>query len=217
MIKAVFFDLDGVLIDSESMHQRFHEQFVRDTNCIVPAERFLRLIGGGRNINIWELVAEGYDIDPDELRDNLRAYKKHRVDAVDFGTLLFEEVPAVLDALHEKGISVACASSSPPEYIRRALNSCHITTKFDLVVSGNDFEKNKPEPDIYNYCLSHFGLSPDEALVVEDSTTGISAGKAAGIRVVARKDYKFGLDQSAADYEVDDLSGLIDIINHNAL
>ena len=212
MIKAVFFDLDGVLIDSESMHQRYHEQFVKDTNCIVPAERFLRLIGGGRNINIWELVAEGYDIDPDKLRDDLRAYKKHKVDAEDFGTLLFVEVPSVLDALHANGYKVACASSSPPEYISRALAQCHITEKFDLIVSGNDFKLNKPEPDIYNYCLQHFGLSPDEAIVVEDSTTGISAGKAAGIRVVARTDYKFGLDQRMADYKLDDLSSLVSLI-----
>ena len=82
-----------------------------------------------------------------------------------------------------------------------------------MIVTGDDFKESKPNPEIYLYCQKTLKLKSDECLVVEDSPIGIEAGKRAGLKVVARKDTKLNMDQSLADYYIDDLWGLKDLIH----
>lgn len=80
-------------------------------------------------------------------------------------------------------------------------------------MSGKWFKNSKPDPEIYLYTLNKLGLLAEDCIVVEDSTYGIQAAKAAGLTVAAVRDTKFGLDQSMADYLIDqtcDLKGLLE-------
>ena len=109
-------------------------------------------------------------------------------------------------------MKVACASSSSPEYIERALTECGIKEYFDLQVSGYDFEKSKPNPDIYLFCRDKFGLTSEECLVIEDSPYGIQAALSAGMPVLARRDTQFSMDQSKATKIIDSLNEVRDYI-----
>ena len=77
------------------------------------------------------------------------------------------------------------------------------------MVSGNQFKKSKPDPEIYLYTASCLGVKPEECLAVEDSTIGITAAHRAGMKIAAMIDERYGFDQSLADYR---LSGVKDVL-----
>lgn len=214
MIKAVFFDLDGVLIDSEVMHQRITEDFLREERLPIPPERFYLLIGSHKSLNPWPQIFAGIDlpISEEEVRTRLRKYKQVRLAQEDYGSYIFPEVKQVLSKLKEKGLRIACASSSNMAYIQEVLDSKGLRELFDLIVTCDDFQRSKPAPDIYLHCLNHFQLPKQQCIVVEDSEIGIAAGKSAGLTVIARKDTIFHLNQSQADGFIDDLTGLLALL-----
>lgn len=216
MVKAIFFDLDGVLVNSEWQDQLWTQQYAQALGLSVPKERFYYLIGTNRRQNPWIKILEGYEHEVDnveQFKTDLVRFKEEKRRGFDFSEVLFQEVPEVLKALKEAGILLACASSSTPEYIHQALSQIHCIQYFDLICSGHDFKESKPAPDIYYHCLNYFGLKGEECLVVEDSTLGIQAGKSAGIKVAARST-PFNLDQSQADYRIDTLDELLPIIKN---
>ncbi len=211
-IKAVFFDLDGVLVNSEVMHQNMTEDWLREERVPIPPERFYLLIGSHKSLNPWAQILDGLSLNmsAEELKERLHAYKAKRLAKVNYQEHLFPETKAVLTKLKEMGIKLACASSSNMSYIKEVLNSDDLVQLFDLIVTCDDFERSKPAPDIYLYCLNHFGFEKEECLIVEDSEIGIQAGKSAGMKVIARKDHIFHLNQQKADAFIEDLNGLLD-------
>lgn len=210
-MKAIFFDLDGVLVDSEVLHQNLTLEFLKLEHSPIPPERFYLLIGSHKSLNPWPQIVEGIQLNEplDDFKDRLRQYKADRLKNIDYGKLIFPETKSVLLELKKRNIKIACASSSRMTYIKKVLDSQNLSELFDLIVTCDDFERSKPAPDIYLYCLNYFNYQANECLVVEDSEIGIQAGKSAGIRVIARKDYRFHLNQSQADDYIDDLRDLL--------
>lgn len=207
MIEAVFFDLDGVLIDSETMHQNIMQEFVRDNGYPIPKERFYRLIGSHKSMNPFDSVVEGIDLgEPkDVFLKKLQNHRQKRLKEYDYSTIGFKDAKPTLKYLKEVGIKTAVASSSNIDYINRMLEATGINDYFDLKVSCDEFAHSKPHPDIYLYCLEYFGIDRDRCLVIEDSKFGIEAAKRAHLKVIAKRDHKFGIDQSEADLFIDDL------------
>ncbi|CCK19450.1 hypothetical protein BN193_04495 [Lactococcus raffinolactis 4877] len=81
---------------------------------------------------------------------------------------------------------------------------------FEVVLSGDDFEESKPNPEIYEVAMARLGVVPEETLVIEDSEKGIAAGVDSGATVWGIKDNVFGLDQSRADELFDNLTEIAD-------
>ena len=216
MIKGLLFDLDGVLIDSELWHIRLDEKCLKDLGYDdVDPMVFVHLIGAGKGMDPWELI---YRELPDEYREKnfkeiFRSYKLTQFDYPPFKELLFPEVKETIKKLKDKNYRLACCSSSKADYINKALLDCEIKEYFDVVLSGHDFTRSKPDPEIYLTAMKKLGLDNDECLVIEDSPYGIKAGKNAGMFVGCRRDYNFGLDQSESDYIFDDLSGIFSFLN----
>ena len=98
------------------------------------------------------------------------------------------------------------------EYLKRNLNSCEIDEFFDIILSGEMFERSKPNPEIYLKCLKMSGLNSDDVLVIEDSKYGIEAANNANLKVLAIKDKKFGIDQSEAFAIIDSFSDLLNYL-----
>lgn len=219
MIKGLLFDLDGVLFDTELWHIRLDKKCLDDLGYRdVDPMVFVSLIGAGKGMDPWEYI---YRQLPDEYRSNgfkerFRAYKATQFDFPPFKELIYPEVKKVLKKLKEDNYLTACCSSSRPEYIQKALKDCGIDDYIDEVLSGHDFLRSKPDPEIYLTAMKKLGLSNSECMVVEDSPYGIQAGKNAGMIVSCRKDHIFGLDQSCADFAFDDLNGLYDLLDQQS-
>lgn len=211
MIKAVFFDCDGVLIDSERVHQRYNVQFARENGLALEPEDFYPFIGITTRSDIWTGIytKAGSPWIQEEFTRRFRAFKAQRIEGLHFGTILFPDIPPVLKELKERDMTIACASSSSMKYLEKVMDQCRIGQWFDLLVTGRDFKESKPAPDIYLHCAKVFGLSPQECLVIEDSPYGIRAGRAAGMEVLARRDTTFGMDQSEATALFDDARDIL--------
>jgi len=211
---TVFFDLDGVLVNSEIVKHEVIKDFLEINHYPIDHQRFFLFIGAHKSMDTWKEIFDGADpsIDQHKLRNDLRAYRKAKLDDFDYAPYRMEHIVDVLEYLKKHEIKMACASSSSLEYVHTLLKQCAIEQYFDLIVSCDDFKRSKPAPDIYLYCASRLNAEPNDCFVIEDSTYGIAAGKAAGMTVIAKRDHYFGLDQSSADYVIEDMLEIMNII-----
>ena len=118
----------------------------------------------------------------------------------------------LLSFLKEKEIKIALASSSPMENIEEVLLQCDIYDFFSFLVSGEQFEKTKPDPQIYEYTVQQLGLEKEEILVIEDSEYGITSATSAGLTVIALLDPILQFNVSKATYQIKTLKDAINII-----
>lgn len=208
MIQAVIFDMDGVLIDSEGVYLNYQLAFARAKNPAVTMEQLYPMVGATKK-DSWEVVERAVNNGQtwEELRSEFR--KKDIYEEIDYRELYRKEAAEVLNTLKDEGFKLALASSTHLELVERVLNENGIRNLFETVVSGNQFKKSKPDPEIYLYTASCLGVKPEECLAVEDSTIGITAAHRAGMKIAAMIDERYGFDQSLADYR---LSGVKDVL-----
>lgn len=212
MKKAVIFDLDGTLIDSELFYLNLFLEFLKGKGMVLSFEEACKTVGA-HNSPIWENVARahGGSISGKALRQEYKDEfeRKFRNRELDYSQMQFADVLPVLEKLRADGVRMAIASSSSDKIIRRVVEQQNWERFFPVLVSGDNFRKSKPDPEIYRYTMKQLGTVPEETLVVEDSTYGIEAGKAAGVMVAARRDLRFGFHQEKADCLFDDMREIL--------
>jgi len=183
-LKAVLFDMDGVLLDSEEYICRAGILMFREKGYEVSTEDFLEFTGMGENRYLGG-VAEKNGI-PFELEtDKARTYEiygeivKGRLEPME-GVLEF------IKKCRERGLKLAVASSADPPKVNTNLSEIGIpASTFGTVVTGLDIEHKKPSPDIFLKAAENLGVQASDCLVIEDAISGVAAGKAAGARVLA--------------------------------
>lgn len=197
--KAVIFDMDGVLIDSEPVYLDMFQRFLEENNCTVD-KNALYAIAGASSKQTWEFISRMWyeKIDPEELHQMFR--KSYPNFQIPYKEVIYPGIRELLDWLKGKGIILALASSSSDQAIQKMMEETGLEGYFSCVVSGKMFRESKPNPEIYLHTLLSLGLPAKDCVAVEDSTYGIQAAKAAGLQVVAVKDERFGFEQSMADY-----------------
>ncbi len=212
MKKAVIFDLDGTLIDSELFYLNLLLEFLKGKGMVLSFEEACKTVGA-HNSPIWENVARAHGGSISgkalcqEYKDEFE--RKFRNRELDYSQMQFADVLPVLEKLRADGVRMAIASSSSDKIIRRVVEQQNWERFFPVLVSGDSFRKSKPDPEIYRYTMKQLGTAPEETLVVEDSTYGIEAGKAAGVMVAARRDLRFGFHQEKADCLFDDMREIL--------
>lgn len=205
MFKAVIFDMDGVLIDSEPLQLKRQKEYLDYLGVAVPEQELIKMVGGNKKM-YFDIISKYYSGEP-----NYRAYyqkfqqyfKDH---PINYRKLLNPDAIPLLKWLQKQGLKLALASSGAPEKIKTVLTQCQLTQFFDPVISGNMFKQSKPNPEIYNTVAAKLGLENKQCVVIEDSDYGIAAGKNAGMFTIALKEERFPFSQAAADYLVDSLS-----------
>lgn len=209
MKKAVIFDMDGVLVDSEQFYFKRRMKFF-DELKIHPATRRIQDFVGLSNDMIWEMMVPEDEEKCKSLKEKYFNYsKKHEVY---FPEVLKSSVKEVFRKLKDKNIKIAIASSSEKDEILRMAKECELDRYVDFVISGEECTKSKPDPEVYIKAVKALGLLPAEALAVEDSVLGIRAAKLAGLNVAALVPQDYHMDQSEADYIINDLAELIEQI-----
>jgi HAD superfamily hydrolase (TIGR01509 family) len=198
-MKAVIFDLDGVLIDSEPLHAMADNQLLKETGIDVPENYFDRFVGW-TNKAMWEAIKKDWDIilsaeELVELQMPLKLKLLHKSD--------YEPIPGVIELLErirKTEIPMVIASSSPRQFIEAVIEKIEIKQYFAKWVSGEEVEHSKPEPDIFLKVAELLNVNPRECIVIEDSTSGIIAAKRAGMWCIGYKNVNSGnQDLSEAD------------------
>lgn len=209
MIKAVIFDMDGVIIDSEMEYLKHIYEFVLKKNPNVKIEELYGTVGTTKR-DCWVVVAEAAKNGEtwEELHDQYLGHWTEIFASVDYLSIFRPEVLEVMDQLKIMGLRLAVASSTNIEQVEKILKENRVAERLELMVSGSSFKRSKPDPAVYLYTAERLGLEPKECLVIEDSTVGITAAHNAGMTVAALIDERFSFDRSLADFE---LAGLRNI------
>lgn len=206
--KAVIFDMDGVLVDSETYYLKLIKIFLTTNGKKIDERDILRLVGADERESLAYICAFWKGENSEEqvklhLADYFFRYRPP------YSKLLFEDVTEVIEMLSSRGFLLALASSSSMKSIEEMLVDTGLKPYFSLVVSGESFKRSKPDPEIYQYTVRKLGLKEEDCLIVEDSEYGIEAGKAAGVEVAAVNRQSFSIDQSKADFKIQSLKELI--------
>jgi beta-phosphoglucomutase len=183
-LKAILFDMDGVLLDSEEYICRAGIMMFKEKGHEVSPDDFLEFTGMGENRYLGG-VAEKNGIPFDLEKDKARTYEIYG--QIVAGRLKpFEGVIEFIEKCRSRGLKLAVASSADPPKVEINLAEIGIpSSTFGTVVTGLDIENKKPAPDIFLKAAKNLGVPASECLVIEDAISGVAAGKAAGAKVLA--------------------------------
>ncbi|WP_290873660.1 HAD family phosphatase [Aquabacterium sp.] len=205
MIKAVIFDMDGVLIDAKEWHydalnralELFGYRISRHDHLTtydgLPTKKKLEMLSvdSGLPVELHEFINEMKQIYTTEIiHTQCRPTFRHEY---------------ALSQLKSRGLKIAVASNSIRDTVELMMEKAHLTDYFDVMLSNQDVKKGKPDPEIYTKAIHSLGLTPQECLVVEDNENGIRAAKAAGAHVLVVRD--------VTETNLENISKMIEEIN----
>lgn len=209
MVKTVIFDMDGVLVNSEPLHHEVSLVQFKNLDIEVTDDVFATFTGNSNKM-IYQKLKDRFELQQ-EIGDLIATKNKLFLEAFDKkeNLHLMPGVKELIVDLYNNGVQLIVASSSEMEIINKVFERFDLDPYFTHKVSGNDFPESKPNPAIFVKAASYSKAPIDECVIIEDSTNGIKAAKAAGIFCIAYKSEEVNnQDQSLADiiiYEYKDL------------
>jgi HAD superfamily hydrolase (TIGR01509 family) len=183
VIRAIVFDFDGLILDTEEPVYRSWLEVYQAHGEELPFERWLQIVGSTTTgfhpqHHLEERLGRPL---PKEVLDRRLDRRTELV----LANALLPGVVDHLDAARERGLRLGVASSSTADWVRGHLARLGILDRFDCVRCRDDVAHAKPEPDLYVAVMACLGVAPLEAIAIEDSQNGVTAAKRAGIRCVA--------------------------------
>ena len=190
LIKAVLFDMDGVLIEAKEWHYEALNMALSHFGLNISLNNHLSTFDGLPTRDKLKILSEkeGLPLGLHQTINDLKQKYTLRLAAQKTRPTFCHEY--LLMELKSAGLKLACCSNSIRKTIDDMLTRANIADYFDLVLSNQDVEKAKPAPDIYQKAISYFNLEPNQCIVVEDNKNGIDAGLAAGAHVLEIKNTK---------------------------
>jgi HAD superfamily hydrolase (TIGR01509 family) len=205
MLRAVIFDMDGVIIDSQPYHFAVEEKIFRELGFAVTEEESHSFVGMAGD-RMWLYVKNKYGL-RQSLKELVEYDNRIRIDY--FASLAkVTPIPGIVDLLDElnrNNIKIALASSSSVEVIEIFISKSGLKHYFQQIISGDFVEKGKPAPDIFIHTAQALQEAAADCVVIEDSANGVKAAKLAGMKCIGFKNANSGdQDLSLADMVIDD-------------
>ena len=180
MIRAIIFDFDGTVIDTETAWYIAFREAYKKYGVDLTLEMYSRCIGTSlHSFNPYEYLVTDLHL-PIDLGAFRHAVQARHASLMDAETMR----PGIVDYLNAaaaQGIKIALASSSKLDWVERFLEKLQIREYFDCIRTANDVERVKPDPELYLQTLQCLGVKADEAIAIEDSPNGAKAAVAAGV------------------------------------
>ena len=195
-LRAVIFDLDGILADSEPWWNEIDSKLLAEYGVIYRGEYHREVLGVSYRLAV-EFYKKAFGLSA-SIEELMRRRGEIATEFFANRVGLFPSTKRTLERLRDMKVRLAIATSSVSASARPFLDRHGLTPFFDGIVTGDEIERGKPHPDIYLRAADKLGVAVNECLVIEDALSGIAAGKAAGMRVAAIPDRRF---VDARDYE----------------
>lgn len=213
-MKAVLFDCDGLMFDTERVAQDMWRDIGRSYGVEIPDDLFVAITG----VKDTRALTPYFETVP-HLQDILDASRKKRFD-LEFWSSFYPDglnkkgLVALNRYLNENHIPCCVCSSSKKEYVETLLRTVSVPLHFDSIVGGDMVEHGKPDPDIFLLGASILGVEAENCLVLEDSKMGILAAKRAGMHSCFIQDTIKPDDEMREniEFEKEDLSQVIDLL-----
>lgn len=207
-IKAVIFDLDGVLVSTDEQHFQAWRTIAEEEGIAFSREDNEKLRGVSRMESL-ELLLGGKSAGYTLKQKHKIAKRKNEYYQKCLSQLSASDIlPGVCQLLHSlRQSQIALAVGSSSKNAKTILDRVELTNYFDIIITGNDIQHSKPDPEVYMLAAHRLGISAAECIVVEDAVAGVNAARAAGMRTLGvgstcgvatiyRKDLR-GLDYSS--------------------
>ncbi|QQY80324.1 HAD superfamily hydrolase (TIGR01509 family)/HAD superfamily hydrolase (TIGR01549 family) [Keratinibaculum paraultunense] len=215
-MKAIIFDMDGVIIDSEPLHCKLEREILKELGGKITEEEHNAFIGT-TDYHMWSILKEKFNIK--KPVDEIIQMKKERFIKNIHMLNLVDNVEEFIEKLHKKGYPMGLASSNNRKIVNLIVNKFKLDKYFNVIISGEDVSKGKPHPEIFLKTAEKMGVEPHNCLVIEDAKNGVIAAKAAGMKCIGFKNPNSGeQDLSQADliissYDELDLNTLKGLFN----
>ena len=204
MIKAIIFDFDGLLVDTEIVSYKIYKELLQQYGYTYTKEEYAQNFSGKTEIKNVENLIETYHL-PWTLEDGLKKVLEVEIKLLSQGVDLKYGAKELLHFLKENNYKIGLATSSTKDRAINILKQHSIIDYFDSFVFGNEVEKGKPNPDIFFKACEKLNENPKNCLVLEDSEAGIEASYLANIPVICipdmKKPTKQYLDKTLVVYE----------------
>lgn len=189
MIKAVIFDLDGVLVDATEWHYEALNNALGLFGFEITKEEHVGFYNGLPTTEKLKALSDKKGL-PKELHDILKKLKRKYTDekVAQLCRPAYEK-QLMLKAIKNKGYKLACCSNAQKYSVVNMLTFSGIVDFFDLIIGNDEGYLPKPNPDIYLASFEKLGIKPQEAVIIEDAPHGIQAAQASGAKVIAVKGY----------------------------
>ncbi len=199
-MKAVLFDFDGVIVDTEPLYYKMLDGIYEDLGIEVDDETGVQSLGCNSK-EWWDFIIKKYD-----LKADLKELTKRETQGIDdvlkdetVVERIFPDLETFLIKLRENGIRCAIASANKPELIKNILKNAGLDGYFETVVSTDEAGRGKPAPDVFLYAAEKLGVDSKDTLVIEDSARGLEGAKRAGMTSLAFLSAPVPVDLTYAD------------------
>ena len=214
-VKAIIFDMDGVLVNSEPYHLVIEKELFARLDLNISDEEHASYLGKS-SIQMWNEIISNHKLN--RTAEELAEINAEKIVEYFSGLNEIQTMPGIvelLEKLYLNGIPMAVASSSDIRTIDIILSGTGLRKYFLHTVSSETVGKSKPDPEIYLYTAGLLCIKPEECMVVEDSPNGIKAAKSAGMICVAYKGVTSSeQDHSLADEVIEDFYQMDEIMQY---
>ncbi len=183
---AFLFDLDGTLVDTETVWARAMVDFIVAKGGRTSVGQILKLVVGHNWLDIHRTLHREFPMlgETTAIQDSIELHRYYNRHATDPQTLRIEGSIAFFTRVSELA-PCAIVSGSPHDDVVNAAALCCLTDRVAFVLGAEDYARGKPDPECYLKAAELLGVLPEECVVVEDSEVGVAAGVAAGMKVIA--------------------------------
>jgi beta-phosphoglucomutase len=206
-LRAVIFDMDGVIVDSHPAHRKAWRQFLTTLDREVSDRQLDFILDGRKRADILRhFLGELSDAEILDYGKRKDEFFRHSFSEVK----LLPGIVELLDQLNSKGIPIAVATSASENRTRSTLDRLRLTRRFNVIVTEGDVVRGKPDPAVYRLACQRLNVGPRHALAIEDAASGIQAARAANLRCigVAGWDRTEALTTAGADHVMENFIGV---------
>ena len=182
-IKAIIFDMDGVISDTQKLHALVEEEILRRYGVNLSPEEITQKYAGTTDREFFEKIFNDHNISVDV--ENIIKEKWERMIKISKNNISpISGAVELIKNLRRNDFKLAIASASPHNFIKLVLEELNLKGKFDVIVSAEDVKFGKPNPEIFLLAVKKLRVKPEECIIIEDGINGIIAGKKAGMKCI---------------------------------